>query len=83
MIYFKWTLLQFDTKGLFKYRLLLKTENRKHCSKINFKCVNSTVKPSFKENFAEKSTCGSCEQCTRPTMKKVSLENALPKQALN
>ena len=25
--------------------------------------------PSFNENFAEKSICGSCEQCTRPTKK--------------
>ena len=25
--------------------------------------------PSFNENFAKKSICGSCEQCTRPTKK--------------
>ena len=86
MIYFKSTLLQFDIKGLFRYHLLLKIENKKYCSKINFKCVNSTVRPSFKENFAEKITCGFCEQCIRPTIKKAPLENtqnALPKQALN
>ena len=86
MIYFKLTLLQFDTKGLFRYYLLLKIENKKYCSKINFKCVNSTVRPSFKENFTEKSTYGFCEQCIGPTMKKAPLENAqnaLPRQALN
>ena len=27
--------------------LLLKTENWKYCSKINFKCVNSIVRPIF------------------------------------
>ena len=86
MIYFKLIFLQFDTKGLFRYHLLLKIENKKHCSKINFKCVNSTVRPSFKENFIEKSTYGFCEQCIGPTMKKAPLgnvQNTLPKQALN
>ena len=29
----------------------LKTENRKHCSKIILKCVNSTVRSSFKDFF--------------------------------
>jgi len=29
--------------------------------------VNSTVGPSFKENFVENNTCGSREQCTGPT----------------
>ena len=42
-------------------------KNRKHCNKIIFKCVNSIVGLNFKVVFAEKSTCGSCEQCTRPT----------------
>ena len=28
-------------------------ENWKHCSKIIFKCVNSTVGPGFKEKVAE------------------------------
>ena len=32
--------------------ILLKTE--KHCSKIIFKCVNSTVEPIFNESFVEK-----------------------------
>ena len=32
---------------LFGYRLLLKTENRKHCNKIIFKCVNSIVRFGF------------------------------------
>ena len=39
-------------------------ENRKHCSKIIFKCVNSIVGLNFKVVFAEKSTRGSREQCT-------------------
>ena len=30
---------------MFKYHLLLKIENRKHCNKIIFKYVNSTVDP--------------------------------------
>ena len=35
-------------KGPFELNLLLlKTENWKHCSKIIFKCVKSTVKPIF------------------------------------
>ena len=41
---------------LFGYRLLLKTENRKHCNKIIFKCVNSIVRFGFDkkklQNFA-------------------------------
>ena len=42
-----------DAKGPFGYRLLLKTENWKHCNKIIFKCVNSAMGPSFNENFVE------------------------------
>ena len=57
-------------KGLFECRLLLKIENRKHCSKIIFKCVNSIMGPSFNENFAEKNTYESREQCTGPTIQK-------------
>ena len=30
------------------------TENWKHCSKINFKCVNSAIEPIFNEKVAEK-----------------------------
>ena len=30
--------------------------------------MNSAVGPSFKAIFVEKSTCGSCEQCTGPTI---------------
>ena len=40
--------------GLFRYHLLLKTENWKYGSKIIFKCVNSTVRPIFNKNFVEK-----------------------------
>ena len=45
--------------GLFGYNLFcwnwkLKTENWKHCSKIIFKCVNSTVRPIFNEKIVEK-----------------------------
>ena len=32
----------------------LTTENRKHCSKIIFKCVNNSMGPIFNENFVEK-----------------------------
>ena len=38
-------------KSLFRYCLLLKTENWKHCNKIIFKCVNSIVGPNFKVFF--------------------------------
>ena len=34
--------------------LKLKTENLKHCSKIIFKCVNSTVGPIFNEKVDKK-----------------------------
>ena len=46
-IFWFWT---FVLKGLFGLSLLLlklKTENWKYCSKIIFKCVNSTVRPIF------------------------------------
>ena len=46
------------------------SENRKCCSKIIFKCVNSVVGSSFKVVFVEKSTCRYREQCTRPTKKR-------------
>ena len=42
----------------------LKTE--KHCSKIIFKCVNSTVWPIFNEKVTEKWNLWVCEQCTDP-----------------
>ena len=40
--------------GLFGYCLLLKTKNWKYYSKIIFKCVNSTMGPSFKVVFMKK-----------------------------
>ena len=39
---------------MFVYCLLLKIKNWKHCNKIIFKCVNSTVRPMFNKSFAEK-----------------------------
>ena len=36
------------------YYWKLKTEKRKHCSKIIFKCVNNVMRPIFNENFAKK-----------------------------
>ena len=60
----------FVSKGLFGYRLLLKTKNWRHYSKIIFKCMNSVVGPSFKVIFAEFCTCGSHGQYTGPTKKK-------------
>ena len=44
-------------------------KNSKHYSKIIFKCVNSTVRPNFKEKFAEIRICRSCEQYRGPTQK--------------
>ena len=35
------------------------TENWKHCSKIIFKCVNSTVGPIFNEKINKNEICGS------------------------
>ena len=54
-------------KIIFGYCLLLKTENWKHCRKIIFKCVNSTIGSNFKVDFARFRACGSHEQCMRPT----------------
>ena len=33
--------------------------------------MNSTIKPSFKVVFVEKSTCRSRKQCTEPTNKRM------------
>ena len=41
-----------NTQDLGSVWIRLKTE--KHCSKIIFKCVNSTVRPIFNEKGAEK-----------------------------
>ena len=40
------------------------TENWKHCNKIIFKYVNSTVGPIFNEKIAEKWNLWVHEQCT-------------------
>ena len=66
----------FDIKGPFGYNWKLKTE--KHCSKIIFKYVNSTVGPIFNEKIAEKWNLWVREQCTVCTdwlkrMRKVKL----------
>ena len=59
-----------DYKSLLRVRLdrtyfaEKKTENWKHCSKINFKCVNSVVRLIFNEKVAEKWSCVTREQCT-------------------
>ena len=39
----------------------------KHCSKIIFKCVNSTVGPRLEVIFPERGTYESRKQCTGPT----------------
>ena len=44
--------------GLNLLLLKLKTENWKHCSKIIFKCVNSTVRPIFNIFFMNKVAVG-------------------------
>ena len=46
--------IQMDAQVLFGYRLLLKAENWKYCSKIIFKYVNSAVGSIFNESFVEK-----------------------------
>ena len=38
--------------------ILLKPENKKHCNKIIFKCVNSTVRPIFNIFFLNKVVVG-------------------------
>ena len=55
------TSLLFYTTGPFGYSWKLKTE--KYCSKIIFKCVNSTVRPIFNEKIAEKWNLWVHEQC--------------------
>ena len=45
----------------------LKNVNWKHCSKIIFKCVNSTVEPIFNEKVAKKWSLGVHEHCIEPT----------------
>ena len=44
--------------------LKLKTENWIHCSKIIFKCVNSTVNPFLMKRLIKRGVCGIREQCT-------------------
>ena len=44
----------FDIKGPFGYNWKLKLKTEKHCIKIIFKCVNSTVGPIFNEKIVEK-----------------------------
>ena len=44
------------------WKLKLKTE--KYCSRIIFKCVNTTVGPIFNEKITEKWNLLVCEQCT-------------------
>ena len=53
-------------------------ENWKHCGKIIFKCVNSTVGPSFKVKFMFFRTYGSREQCMGPSQKNSNAQNATP-----
>ena len=54
--------------GPFGYNLfLLKTENWKYCSKIIFKCVNSTVRSFLMKKLLKNEVCGSHEQCMGPT----------------
>ena len=44
--------------------LKLKIENWKHCSKIIFKYMNSTVGPIFNEKLIKSEVCGVCKQYT-------------------
>ena len=45
-------------KGLFEYCLSLKIENRKYCSKIIFKRMNSAVGSNFNLTFTKIRTYG-------------------------
>ena len=56
-------------KGLFEYCLLLKIENRKHYSKIIFKCVNSFVGPNFNLTFTKIRTYGHVNNTQDPHKK--------------
>ena len=71
---------------VFGYCLLLKIENWKHCSKIIFKCMNSTVGLSFKVVFAEKVLTGPVNSARDP-VKNVGhnwkIISALSKRSLN
>ena len=53
-----------DFKGPFGYSWKLKIETEKYCSKIIFKCVNSTVGSIFNEKIAEKWNLWVHKQCT-------------------
>ena len=64
------------------WKLKLKTE--KYCSKIIFKCVNSTVGPIFNEKVAEKNRkvklCGYCLLNSAWTVATVSQTHAKKKK---
>ena len=62
-----------ETKNLGFIWIQLKTENWKHCSKIIFKCVNSTVRSIFNEKVAEKW----CLWCTGALFTLKSQQNQL------
>ena len=59
------------TKGPFRYSWKLKTETEteKHCSKIIFKCVNSTVWPIFNEKSCWKVGSINSEICVEKVRK--------------
>ena len=56
--------LQFQLRVCLDRTYFAKTENWKHCSKIIFKCVNSTVRPIFNEKVFEKWNLWVRKQCT-------------------
>ena len=56
-------------------------ENWKYCSKIIFKCVNSTVGPIFNEKVTEKWNLWVREQCTDPHVAEKSNFSAKKKKS--
>ena len=56
------------------------TENRKHCNKIIFKCMNSAVGPIFNEKVTEKWNLWVHKQCTDTLFKDKKSTSAATKK---
>ena len=63
--------------------LKLKTENWKYCSKIIFKCVNSTVGPIFNKKWLKSDVCGSVNSAWMHCLQLKSQQNRLLKKIKN
>ena len=62
---------------MFKYHLLLKIENRKHCNKIIFKYVNSTVDPILMKILWKRVFVGLVNSTWDPLKRRKLIENAI------